>query len=125
MASTSRPMRRVVAVALTFAFAVAACGDDSGGSEDAARFCDIDSQIENLADPTTPEEGEEFLAEFQALAAEGATVAPDEISDDVNALLDDVDGISFEELAALDASEDFGNAIESISAWTEENCTAE
>jgi hypothetical protein len=117
-------MRRL-ALVLIAALAFAACGDDGGGSEDAARFCDIDRQIEDLAEPTTEEEGEEFVSEFKELVAEGATVAPDEISDDVDALNDAVADITFDDLVTLDSSEEFNDAIASIGAWTEENCTDE
>jgi hypothetical protein len=107
----------VLAVALTFA----ACGDDGGGSEDAARFCEIDQQIEDLAEPTTPEEGAEFLSEFQDLVAEGASVAPGEVSDAVGALASAVEGLTFEDLVTLDSSE-FEEALAGIGDWTDENC---
>lgn len=112
---------RHIAIALALALTFAACGDDGGGSEDAARFCEIDQEIEDLAEPTTPEEGEEFVSDFKDLVAEGASVAPSDISDDVDTLAGEVEDLTFDDLIALDSTE-FDEALAAIGAWTEENC---
>jgi len=77
-------------VAAAGALSVAACGgdDDGGGSTDA--FC---AEIAKLADSGSDTTEEEDLAALQAVAE----AAPDEISDEMNELLD-----GFEQLQAFD-----------------------
>ena len=108
-----------IALALALTLTLVACGDDGG--EDAARFCEIDQEIENLAEPTTPEEGEAFLTEFQDLVAEGASVAPSEISEEVDTLAGEVEGLSFDDLVSLE-SQEFNDALAAVGTWTDENC---
>ena len=77
-------MRRVVAVMVAGAFALAACGDDGGGSVEA--FCESVQEVaDNDQDPFETDSREDFVAELEKQRDAVNAVAdnaPDEISDD-------------------------------------------
>lgn len=83
-------MRRLLALVVTGAFAVAACGDDGGGSVES--FC---AAVEELAtsletDPTDAPDVETMndqLDEFESDIEAVAAAAPDEISEEVDTIL--------------------------------------
>lgn len=122
--------RAMCGIAFVLALALSACGDDSGGSDEAAPvLCEIGEEIEALIDPTTPEEAEEYWSEFQDLMAEAAAVAPDEVSDDVDLGAEVVAGLTVDDFAAalesgsdpLDTPE-LNEASERLDNWEDENC---
>jgi hypothetical protein len=120
---------------------VVACGDDDAAA-DPARFCEIDTELDELDDFTTasPDEARDLVARTRDLLAEAENVAPDEISaavrvtaDSFREILDfyaaadfDVDPAEFE--AAL-ASGEAGLAVdppeaEGVFDWLDENCAS-
>jgi hypothetical protein len=125
----------IAAVAL-----IASCGDDDAAGADPVRFCEIDSELEQLDDFTTatPADARVLVGRTQELLAEAEDVAPDEIRSGVDAvavsyreILDfyadadyDVDPVAFE--AALESGEVgvFWDAPEAdvVFGWIDENC---
>ncbi len=93
---TRPPIRLVTGLALGAALTIAGCGDDDGGGS-TEEFCE---QISTLADSGGDTTEEEDFAAIQAIA----DVAPDEISDDMDQVVD-----AFEQFQSFDpesASED-------------------
>jgi hypothetical protein len=88
--SSARPIRLAVALAAGAALALTACGDDddSSGGASTEAFCE---EIEAFA-TSVNESDDTFLADFERVA----DAAPDEISDEVNQMLE-----AFESLEAL------------------------
>jgi hypothetical protein len=85
-----RPIRRAIGLTAGAALVLAACGSDSGGGTSTEAFCENMSAIAESGDDTTEEQD---LAALQAVA----DVAPSEISDDMDQLLD-----VYEQLQAFD-----------------------
>jgi hypothetical protein len=120
---------------------VVACGDDDAAA-DPARFCEINTEIDQLDNFTTasPDDARGLIAQSRDLLAEAANVAPNEISaafrvtaDSFREALDyyadadfDVDPTDFE--AALESGEVstfWGQPeFELLSNWTDENCAS-
>ena len=99
-------MKRVVALTVAGAFALAACGDDGGGSVEA--FCESAQEAaDNTQDPFETDSREDFVAELEkqrdavnALADN----APDEISDDAQTFAEYFAEVS-DALAAVDPTD--------------------
>jgi hypothetical protein len=126
--STSRPIR--IALALAGALALGACSSDGGDSSDGdgsgstETFCE---EIATLADFDEDSTEEEDFAAIRAIA----DVAPDEISDEMDLLVDVFDEFqsfdpatsSEEELAEfLELADTIDEAGTSVEEFTVENC---
>ena len=99
-------MKRAVALTVAGAFALAACGDDGGGSVEA--FCESVQEVaDNTADPFDTDSSEDFVAELEkqrdAVNA-AADNAPDEISDDAQTAAEWFAEVS-DALAAVDPTD--------------------
>jgi hypothetical protein len=127
-------MRRVVALTVAGAFALAACGDDGGGSveafcESAQEFADSD---DFFASDTSLEEARDAI---NAMADD----APDEINDDAETaaevsgeLFDSLDDIDVTDEAAVeavlapffdaDADPEFAAAVDSMNEYALTEC---
>lgn len=125
----------VVAVPLAL---LAACGTEA--SADAERFCEVDRELEQLADFTTvaPDDARALVTQTRDLLDEAEDVAPDEISSAVAAVADSFRVIlDFYDDADYDVDEaEFSNAIDSgelpvdppeaadLGDWVAANCEA-
>jgi hypothetical protein len=99
-------MKRAVALTVAGAFALAACGDDGGGSVEA--FCESVQEVaDNDQDPFETDSREDFVAELEkqrdAVNA-AADNAPDEISDDAQTAAEWFAEVS-DALAAVDPTD--------------------
>jgi hypothetical protein len=108
-------MKRAVALTVAGAFALAACGDDGGGSVEA--FCESAQEVaDNTQDPFDTDSPEDFVAELEkqrdAVNA-AADNAPDEISDDAQTAAEYFAEVS-DALAAVDPTDQA--AVEEASA---------
>lgn len=123
--SISGHSRVGIAVVLAAALAIAACGDDSGGSGDAARFCELTDEVDALADPASPDDVPAWLSDLQELFNEAAAVAPAEIRDDLRLTVDAVNEVEPEQIIAgetLTTTPEMVEADDRVMAWTAENC---
>jgi hypothetical protein len=136
-------MRRLLAMVVTGAFAVAACGDDGGGSVES--FC---AAVEELAssletEPTDAPDIEtmnEQLNELQSDIEAVADAAPDEISEEIDTIVTasreqfdafrQMDELTDEQFAAAfdnpafseEASAEIDAAQEAANAYALEEC---
>jgi uncharacterized coiled-coil DUF342 family protein len=136
-------MRRLLAMVVTGAFAVAACGDDDGGSVES--FC---AAVEELAssletEPTDAPDIEtmnEQLNELQSDIEAVADAAPDEISEEIDTIVTasreqfdafrQMDELTDEQFAAAfdnpafseEASAEIDAAQEAANAYALEEC---
>lgn len=112
----SRPIRLVLGITMGAALTLGACGDDDGGgggSTDA--FCDELAKLADAGDDTTEEE------DLEAIRAV-AEVAPGEISDEMDQLVE-----TFEQILAFDpetASEEEFDEFLAIAGDIEETSIA-
>ncbi|MDH3730591.1 MAG: hypothetical protein OES13_05665 [Acidimicrobiia bacterium] len=127
------------ALVLVLAVVAVSCGEDDDGA-DPARFCDIDTEIEQLDDfsSVSPDEARDIISEFRELLAEAERVAPGEISSAVQVTGDSVRQIlDFYAAADFDVGPaEFEAAIESgeipvdppeaeiVFDWLDENCAS-
>mgnify|MGYP001549444844 CR=1 FL=1 len=136
--SRSRTGLALLIVALSTASLVA-CGDDDT-SADPARFCQINTELEQLDDFTTatPDEARDLIAQTRELLDAAENVAPDEISaaaevsaDSFRQILDfytdadfDVDPADFE--TAITSGELPVDPPEAgvVFDWVDENCAS-
>jgi hypothetical protein len=120
---------------------VVACGDDDAAA-DPARFCEIDTELDELDDFTTasPDEARDLVARTRNLLAEAENVAPDEVSSAVGVTVDsfrqaldfyddadfDVDPAEFEAALASGEVEMFFDPPEAelVFNWLDENCAS-
>jgi len=125
-------------VAIAVVALIASCGDDDSAGADPVRFCEVDSELEQLDDFTTatPSDARALVGRTQELLAEAEDVSPDEIRSDVHAtaesfreILDfladadyDVAPAAFE--AALESGEIGFDPPEAdvVFDWIDENC---
>ena len=105
-------MRRVLAVMVAGAFALAACGDDGGGSVEA--FCESVERFVAFDDGSPDEADSENIAEARDITDALAANAPGEISDDVDTTTDGFDAF----LDAVESADEIGEeaADEAIEA---------
>jgi hypothetical protein len=121
---------------------VAACGNDDDAAADPARFCEIDTELEQLDDFTTasPDEARDLVAQTRDLLAEAENVAPDEVSSAVGVTADsfrqaldfyddadfDVAPAEFEAALASGEVEMFFDPPEAevVFNWLDENCAS-
>jgi len=122
---------------LVAAFVAGSCGDD-GVAADPARFCQINSEIEQLDDFTTAgaDEARDLVGETRDLLAEAEEVAPDEISsavevtaDSFRQILDFYDDADFDvDPAEFEAAIENGDLgfdppeADVVFGWVDENC---
>ena len=127
----------IAAVAL-----IASCGDDDAAGADPVRFCEVDSELEQLDDFTTasPDEARDLVAQTRDLLAEAENVAPDEVSSAVGVTADsfrqaldfyddadfDVAPAEFEAALASGEVEMFFDPPEAevVFNWLDENCAS-
>jgi hypothetical protein len=120
---------------------VVACGDDDAAA-DPARFCEIDTELDELDDFTTasPDEARDLVARTRNLLAEAENVAPDEVSSAVGVTVDsfrqaldfyddadfDVDPAEFEAALASGEVEMLFDPPEAevVFNWLDENCAS-
>jgi hypothetical protein len=120
---------------------VVACGDDDAAA-DPARFCEIDTELDELDDFTTasPDEARDLVARTRNLLAEAENVAPDEVSSAVGVTVDsfrqaldfyddadfDVAPAEFEAALASGEVEMFFDPPEAevVFNWLDENCAS-
>jgi hypothetical protein len=133
-------MRRVVALTVVVAFALAACGDDGGGSVEA--FCESAQEFADTNDFFASDNPEDFSAgveETRDAINAMADDAPDEISDDAETaaevsgeLFDSLDDIDPTDEAAVesafapffdaDADPEFAAAVDSMNEYALAEC---
>jgi hypothetical protein len=133
-------MRRVVALTVAGAFALAACGDDGGGSVEA--FCESAQEFADTDDFFATDNPEDFragLEEARDAINAMADDAPDEISDDAETaaevsgeLFDSLDDIDPTDEAAVeaafapffdaDADPEFAAAVDSVNEYALTEC---
>ena len=120
---------------------VAACGDNGSGAN-AERYCEIETEFEQLDDPfeLPPNEARETVLEGRDLLDESVRVAPDEIRSSVKTSVDsfmpiidlfeaaDFDATQIDQ-AEIDAlfktafSGENEQASEAVEAWVTANCS--
>jgi hypothetical protein len=87
-----RPIRLAVGLAAVSALTLASCGSDGDGDASSTEaFCEMITALSDSGDDTTDDEG--LLAEFRSIA----DVAPEEISDEMDQLVE-----AFEQLQSFD-----------------------
>lgn len=132
-------MGRQMAMAVAVVVLVSAgCG--GGDSEDAARLCEINAELEQMDDFTTasPDDARAIVSRTRDLLDEAETVGPDEVSSSLEVAADSFrDIMDFFEDADFDVGEDeFEAAVDSgevpldppeaqvLFDWLDENCGA-
>lgn len=137
-------MKRVLPLLFVSALALAACGDDDGGSASVDAWCDLSRELDSGETPlddeatmTDPDSAREAFEEFNEILDDASDAAPDEISDDFETLRDgfrefedafadadynfmDLDMSVFEGLEA-----EMDEASDAIDQFNEEECGIE
>lgn len=106
-------MIRLIAASAVFVLLAAGCGDDGGGGDDVAAYCDFVAELDE-GDGIPSDEDLDKVADL----------APSEISDEVNQVVDAFKEQGEEVFA--EASAELITASEAIETYESENCdTAE
>lgn len=127
--------RRIVLAVISVALATTGCGDDDAASP--VRFCEIQSEINQLPDDfsSVPAEARDSLRQLAELGDAAAEVAPDDIRSAAQGLADNFDSIlAVWEAAEFDVAQLDESALsaayrpqfadfDAVRAWVATNCS--
>lgn len=111
--SRSTLTRAAAVAALLLVLGLAGCGDDDSGGDDVEAYCDYSTSLDETAEGPTEAQFEEI-----------SSLAPDEISEQVDLVVADLQEAADagEDASELDFSDEFFTALEEIEAYEAENC---
>jgi hypothetical protein len=98
-----------LSVAVLLLFGMVACSDDDGG-DDVQAYCDFSASLDQVGEPTS-EQYDEI-----------ASLAPSEISDQVELVVDDLNEADSDAEDVPDFGDDFLDSLDDIEAFEAENC---